>query len=408
MRLMIVGLNYAPELIGVAVYTTGLARYMAARGHEVEVLAGQPYYPAWKPFPGQRGGWQWTDDGGVRVLRSPHYIPANPNGARRLLHHASFATAVTMPAIMRGLRWRPDVVLSIAPSLLAAPVALAAARMARAKTWLHIQDFEIEAAFATGLLPDGGAVARCARAVDHAIMKQFDRVSSISPEMCAALITGGIAADRVIEFRNWTDVERVRPTAAVSPYRAEWGIGTPHVALYSGNIANKQGIGIVLETARLLRHRRDLTFVICGQGPNRAQLESNAAGLSNIRFHDLQPVDRLSELFGLATIHLLPQLAGAADLVLPSKLINMLASGRPVVATAAPGTGLAREVDECGLVVRPGDACAFAGSIVRLMDDPALATSLGHNALVRAQSRWSEAAVLGRVERDLCALSSRY
>jgi colanic acid biosynthesis glycosyl transferase WcaI len=122
------------------------------------------------------------------------------------------------------------------------------------------------------------------------------------------------------------------------------------VAIYSGNIANKQGIEIVVEAARLLRHRKDLMFVVCGNGPNRARLIESSADLDNIQFHDLQPRERLSDLLGMASVHLLPQIAGAADLVLPSKLTNMLASGRAIAATAEPGTGLAAEVDGCGLI----------------------------------------------------------
>jgi colanic acid biosynthesis glycosyl transferase WcaI len=88
------------------------------------------------------------------------------------------------------------------------------------------------------------------------------------------------------------------------------------VAIYSGNIANKQGIEIVVEAARLLRHRKDLMFVVCGNGPNRARLIESSADLDNIQFHDLQP-RAPADLLGMASVHLLPQIAGAADLVPP-------------------------------------------------------------------------------------------
>ncbi|HET8612497.1 MAG TPA: glycosyltransferase, partial [Sphingomonas sp.] len=115
--------------------------------------------------------------------------------------------------------------------------------------------------------------------------------------------------------------------------------------------------------------------------------------------------ERLGELLGLADVHLLPQIVGAADLVLPSKLTNMLASGRPVVATAAPGTGLADEVEGCGIVTPPGDAAAFAAAIERLIDDPGERARLGRAARTRAEERWSRAGVLGRFTADLDRLS---
>lgn len=396
MRLLIVGLNYAPEKVGIAVYSAGMAEALAAAGHEVRVIAGQPYYPAWKIMDGHNA-WALatTHENGVRVMRVPHYIPGKPSGLKRLMHHASFAASALLPALWSGLAWRPDVVLTVAPSLIAAPAARAAAFLAGARSWLHIQDFELEAAFATGLLQGGGFGARLGRWFERTVLTSFERVSAISPEMCRKLVEKGVPRERVSEFRNWADIETIRPMREPSPYRARWGIGTRHVALYSGNIANKQGIEIVIGAARRLRDRSDLTFVICGEGPNRERLEALAGDLGNVQFHNLQPKERLNELMGLATIHLLPQLAGAADLVLPSKLTNMLASGRPVVATAAAGTGLAREVEGCGALADPGDEAAFAAAIKELMDDEAAWEAAAGAARARAEERWAKGAVLG-------------
>lgn len=408
MRLLIVGLNYAPEKVGIAVYTTGMAETLAADGHEVRVIAGQPYYPAWRIAKGH-SPWAFTlrEERGVRVTRVPHYIPAVPSGGKRLLHHASFAATALLPAIWNGIVWRPEVVLAVAPSLIGAPVARLAAWLAGAHSWLHIHDFEVEAAFATGLLESGGRHAALARWFEGTVLKSFERVSSISPEMCRRLVNKGVPAERVSELRNWAELGAVRPMTRASTYREEWNIETEHVALYSGNVGNKQGAEIVLEAARLLQHRRDFSFVICGEGPNRDRLQANARGLSNVQFRDLQPKERLNELMGLATVHLLPQLASAADLVLPSKLTNMLASGRPVVATAAAGTGLAREVEGCGLVVPPEDAVAFAGAIERLMDDEPLWARSAAVARARAEERWAKATILGSLSRDLDRLTAR-
>lgn len=395
MRILILGINYPPEEIGIAVYTGGLAESLAAAGHEVSVVTAKPSYPAWRVFPGYRGpGWRRSRENGVSILRCPLYVPSNPTGGRRILQQFSFALGALVPMLWRALTQRPALVLAVAPSLVASPVAWIASRLAGARCWLHIHDFEVEAAFATGLIEEGGLVARVARRFERAAIALFDSVSSISPEMCRKLSAMGVRDP--YELRNWSDIEAVRPLEGPSSYRREWNVTTEHVALYAGNIANKQGIEIVAEAARRLGHRKDLTFVVCGEGPNRRNLEALAAGLDNIRFHDLQPAERLGELVGLATIHLLPQKAGAADLVLPSKLTNMLASGRPVVATAAAGTGLAREVEGCGLVTPPEQAAPFADAIERLVDDPDLHARLGRAARRRAETDWDRRPIVSR------------
>ena len=125
---------------------------------------------------------------------------------------------------------------------------------------------------------------------------------------------------------------------------------------------------------------------------------------SNVRFLDLQPLERLSELLGLADIHLLPQRADAADLVMPSKLTGMLASGRPVVATASPHTELGRVVSQgagCGLIVPPEDAAAMANAVMALADDPVLRAQMGASGRAYAERELDRDEVLGRFERQL-------
>lgn len=399
MKVLVIGINYAPERVGVAVYTAGLAEALAASGHEVQVIAGRPYYPGWKIMP-EHDAWTFDrrQENGVDVTRVPHYIPRKPTALRRILHHFSFGATSLFPALWRALIWRPELVLTIAPALVAAPVGRLAGLLSGAHSWLHLQDFEVEAAVATGLMRSGRA-ARLARWFEERVLNSFHTVSSISPHMCRRLVEKGLDAGQVVEFRNWADIDAVVPMPQPSSYREEWGITTPHVALYSGNIANKQGLDTVVEVARRLQSRTDLTFVICGEGPNANDLARRSAGLDNVHFHELQPRERLGDLLNLATIHILPQIAEAADLVLPSKLTNMLASGRPVVAMANPGTGLAREVDGAGLLVPPGDADELATAIERLMDDPALHTTLSQSARRRAEDRWSSKAILGNIER---------
>ena len=136
-------------------------------------------------------------------------------------------------------------------------------------------------------------------------------------------------------------------------------------------------------------------------------LQSLAAGLTNVQFLGLQADKQFAELLQTADVHLIPQKAEAADLVLPSKLGGILATGRPVVVMANPGTGLAAEVAGAGLVIPPGDAPALAAAVRTLANNSELRDSLGKGGRAIALSRWDKTAILGRLESTLAAFTER-
>jgi colanic acid biosynthesis glycosyl transferase WcaI len=123
--------------------------------------------------------------------------------------------------------------------------------------------------------------------------------------------------------------------------------------------------------------------------------------LTNVQWRSLQPLDKLNELLNLADIHLLPQRADAADLVMPSKLTGMLASGKPIVATALPETQVAEVLKQCGLVVPPGEVDALAEAILLLAGDVALRNSYGDKARTFAENHLGLELILSQFERKL-------
>jgi colanic acid biosynthesis glycosyl transferase WcaI len=408
MKILVHGLNFSPELIGIGKYTGEMAAWFGQRGHDVRVVTGPPYYPDWKVFDGYRNRWsRSTLPGGVRVYRCPIWVPERQGGLRRVVHLLSFAASSTPVALWQALSWRPDVVVGIEPALFAAPGSLLAAWLSSARAWLHVQDFEIDAAFETDLLR-GDRLRRVATAAERLLIRRFDRVSSISAAMCDRLGSKGVAEERIRLLPNWIDAGAIYPLSSPSPMRRELGIpDASTVALYAGNMAEKQGIGILADVARRLAARPDIVFVFAGNGAARARLETASAGLANVRFLPLQPAERLNDLLNLADIHLLPQRRGVADLVLPSKVTNMMASGRPVVAGAAPDTQLGRIVARCGLVVAPEDDEAMAGAVATLADDAPMRKALGAAGRDIAVSEWSRDAVLGRFETWLAEMAPK-
>jgi colanic acid biosynthesis glycosyl transferase WcaI len=403
MRILVVGINYAPDLIGVAKYNTELCEALVSFGHEVRVVTAPPYYPKWS-IPQAYKGWRYRFEtiNGVSITRSPIYVPGKPTGAKRLIHHASFALASLWPVVSASLRWRPDIVFSVAPSLMSASFSAWIARRIGAVSWLHLQDFEVDAAFDLGLLSNR-RLRNPMVAVERTILRSFDCVSSISPAMLDRLVAKGVDKEKIREVRNWTDTTQIAPGSSNTLFRKELGLADSHfVGLYSGTMSNKQGLELIIEAARHLdQSDTNIRFVLCGEGPHKAMLQNLAAGLTNIQFLGLQAGGRFAELLKTADFHLIPQKAEAADLVLPSKLGGIFSAGKPVIVMAKTGTGLAAEVAGAGLIIPPGDAAALTAAVGTLANNPELCRCLGDGARANALSRWDKTSILSALERTL-------
>ena len=411
MRILIYGLNYSPELTGIGKYTGEMAVWLAERGHKVRVVTAPPYYPVWRIRDDYRGAWYHTEHapGQPVVYRTPLYVPERPTGVKRIVHLVSFMVG-SLPVILREMFRQPQIVFTVEPTFFCVPITLFVAKCAGAACWLHVQDFEVDAAFELGLLPAQGPVHDAALRIEKFFTHAFDRVSGISFRMVERALAKGIPPSRVVHFPNWVDIDTIYPLppAKNRPNRirrelasAVPGIENKVILLYSGNMGAKQGLELLAPLAESFSADPRVHFIFCGDGSFRLQLEALVAHRKNVTLLPLQPLDRLNDLMNAADVHLLPQRASAADLVMPSRLGAMFSSGRPVIATAHPGTQVAMVVEGRGLAVPAGDAGALYAAVLCLVEDRELRLSLGRAAREYAVQHMGKQRVLEQFESDL-------
>ncbi len=403
MRILLHGINYSPELTGIGKYSGEMAEWFASRGHEMRVVTAPPYYPAWRVRADYRAWTYRTEPGTVRVYRCPIYVPRRPSGSTRLLHLASFMVS-SLPLMLGQAQWRPDVVLTIEPTVLSALAGLWTARLADAVPWLHVQDFEVDAAFGLGLLPAEGRMHALAEALERYAMRGFDRISTVSEKMMQRLPEKGIPVERTVMFPNWVDTDTIAPLEGPSRLRQQLRLGPERVVLmYAGNMGMKQGLELLPSLAREFANDPRVHFIFCGDGAFHPQLAAMVREAPNVTMLPLQPFHKLNDLLNTADIHLLPQRPDAADLVMPSKLTGMMASGRPVIATAAPGTQVALALGCCGVAVAPLDEAALYASVRTLAYDTEMRRALGVAARAHAVEHLGRERVLERFEAELFA-----
>jgi colanic acid biosynthesis glycosyl transferase WcaI len=406
-KILILGLNFAPELIGVGKYTSEFASWLTERGHTVRVVSAPPYYPDWQVGRGY-AAWRYrreTVEDAV-VLRCPLWVPRAPTPAKRVLHLLSFALSSFLPTLWQAATWRPDVVWTVEPTSFGAPTALLAARIGGATACLHVQDLELEAAGALHMMARS-PLYRMARSAYGWLLRRFDLVSTISERMRRQLAAHGVAPERLCLFPNWVDTGAILPLEGTSRLRRRLGFGARHlVVLYAGNMGEKQGLESLALVAERLVHRPEIQFVLCGAGAVRPRLERLLARRPNVTLLPLQPRERLNDLLNLADIHLLPQRAQAGSFALPSKLGGILASGRPVVAQADGGE-LARAARVAGLVVEPDDPDSMVEAILDLCADAERRRRLGAAGRRFAETHLDRERIIARYVARLPAPAAR-
>ena len=341
MKILVVGLNYAPEITSTGKYTGEMAEWFSKQGHHVKVVTTPPYYPQWsvqKPY--KAYAYIKEELNGVSVYRCPLYVPSKVGTLTRIVHLLSFALS-SFPVLLRMVFWRPDVVINPVPSLFSSPGSALVAKICGATSVLHVQDFEVEAMLGLGMAK-GGIISKLARIFERWVLSLFSKVSTISNSMKEKAIEKGIPRGDVIFFPNWSDIAHFQKEKDPESVRLRFGVpGGKKLVLYSGNIGDKQGLEQVIDAVEALKDEAYF-FVIVGEGAGKENLLNLAEekNLKNINFCPLQPFELLPSVLFAADCHLVVQKKGVADAVLPSKLTNILAVGGNAVITAEEETEL--------------------------------------------------------------------
>ena len=399
MKILIYSINHSPEFVGIGKYNGEMVEWLIENGHEVRVVTTPPYYPNWQIWPNYSKLFYKVESkyyGKCKIFRCPIYVPKNPGSAARVLYLLSFFIS-SLPVMFAHILWRPNILFLTEPPLICSPIALLVGWLSKSKNILHVHDFEIDAAFNLGLLR-GKFFKKILGAFEKLIMSCFTVVSTISLKMQNILIDKGIPAEKTFIMRNWVNLELINPNKVMPFSKIElkriYEIPNNHlIAFYSGNMGYKQGFEILADVAKAAVNDK-IFFIFSGDGPAKQEFESKCAGLPNVKFLSLQQEESFVQLLWLADVHLLPQKSGVADLVLPSKLTGMLASGRPIIASAEVDSEVASIVKLCGLVVPPGNASKFYDALTFLASSKEKRLEFGKMARIYAERELGRAAIL--------------
>lgn len=405
MNIIIYGINFSPELVGIGKYTGEMAEWLA-QNHKLTIITAPKYYPEWKLDPSFRHWWYESHKiNGNKIYRCPIWVPKKPTGLRRILHLLSFSVT-SIPILLKSLFSKPDIIIAIAPPFTSTPLIIFSAWIAGCKRILHIQDFEIDAAFTLGLLKNS-YLNRFLLWIEKYLLKKFDMVSTISPLMQNNLIKKIGSGTNTYLFPNWVDTELIRPMTNSKSLRNELDLPhNSHICLYSGNIGYKQSLDIVLLAAEQIQNEgKNLLFLIVGEGAAKESLMEivRYKQLNNVMFRSIQPFDIFLKLLATTDIHLVIQNSSIADYVMPSKLAAILSIGGYSIITADDDTQLGQLVQEyhIGKLVKPDSAPDFYEALVTSLEDNAQHDYIRNNARDYAVKHLSKTKILKDFENRI-------
>lgn len=383
LKVLIICYIYPPEVAPAGIMVRELAEDFSRDGHEVTVQTGWPNHPRGELFSGYKVRCRHIEsEGRHRVMRVAHAIYPKSSALLRLWTYLTFAVSSFLNGLTLG---RQDVVVCLSTPMFGVWTAWLMAKLWRARFVNVIFDLYPEAIRNAGLIGDSLPYRIC-RWIDTRNTRWSDQITTLGEGMRQAILArGGIPEDKVRVVPFWLDTQRIRPLDRNNDWRREQGIPEEtFIALFAGTIGYASGAQILAETARELRHRKEILLLIVGEGVVKDELRelSRTNGLDNIRFLPFQPEDRLAEVQSTADVGLLTLRPKSGTSSVPSKVLGYMAAGRPVIASAQEDTDTAKLIREadCGLVTPVGDGKAIAEAIAQLADAPSQATKFGQNA----------------------------
>ena len=403
-KLTIIGINYYPEDTAIGLYTSQLAEYFNDENIEVSILTGFPYYPSWEINEIYKNkSWFYQENiNGIQVFRYKQYVPKTPTFFKRIIHllDFTFGTFINLFKIKEA-----DVVLCIVPFTSTIFLGKILSKLKKAKLWVHIQDFEFDAASDSDLTEKKSKTSVFFKTlfwIEEKLLKSADIRSTISLSMLRKLESKSFDKRSVL-LPNWVDVDNINPEQAKTHRYLN---SKAFKILYSGNIGEKQDWNFFLEFAKSVRLNLNIEIIIIGDGSKRAWLEKKIIDFNNVVLHSPVAYNELSDLLCSADLHILFQKADVIDTVMPSKILAMMASQKPSLITGNLTSEVATIIknSNSGAYFSGTDLSKVTDFVETLEKDINLGKEYGMNARKYVSEHFSKDKILKQFKTSLDSL----
>ena len=264
------------------------------------------------------------------------------------------------------------------------------------------QDLFPDSLVIAGQAAETSKVVKIGRKMERFAYKNADAIITITEDMAENIRTKVTDKEKVYVVRNWIDTEKTVPVKRdKNALFDEFGLDRDKFyVVYAGNIGMVQGIETIVESAERLQDEDHIKFIIFGNGSEEANIKRMVLdkGLKNLQIFPLQPLERVSEVYSLGDVSIIPCKPGTGNAGMPSKTWTIMATGTAIIGSFDMGGELDKTLRkaECGYCVEAGNAEKLTEAITNLYGRPDEARRLGLNARKYAEAHVSKEKAVGQ------------
>jgi putative colanic acid biosynthesis glycosyltransferase WcaI len=398
MRILLPIIQFPPDVNPTGVLMAQLCEGLIACGHEVSVITTFAHYENFRIWEEYRGKLVKRDrERGMEIVRLFTYAPGKKSMVNRLLSYVTFNVLATIAGVFSRSRW--DVILCPNGSFFSGITAWLIGKAKGIPFIYNVQDLYPDVPIRAGQLRNRHAIAAL-KAIEGFMYRKADHITVIAPSFGDNLVSKGVPRGKISVIPNFVDTEFIRPFPKANSFAQQHGLSDKFVVTHAGNLGYVYDLDTMLDAASLLSSQKDILFLIVGNGVAKPALEKKAheLKLDNVQFIPFQPRESLPWLRAASDVQVSLYKNGAANDSFPSKIYEIMASGRPLLASSDGDSGIASLVKTaaCGLCVKPGETERLAEAILDLYHNPALRETMGRRGRRYAEENHSKQVVIDR------------
>ena len=402
LRVLIITNHYPPDVNPSGKLMHQLAEGLRNLGHTVDILTSFPHYQSFRIEAAYRGRLFATEKvPGGQVTRLWAFASGKKQRmTHRLANYLSFNALATISGIFSSRVY--DVVFANSGSFFTGITSWVMRVLRRTPFIYNVQDIYPDVPVRAGQLRSGPAM-RALEHIERFMYARAQHISVISSQQATVLQRKGVPATKISVIPNFVDTDFIRPLQKDNALSRQLGLHDKFVAAHAGNLGFVYDFETILQAAKTLSNESRILFLIVGEGVRREELELRIAEmkLTNVRTLPFQPESDLPLLRSAVDVHLSLYLRGAVETSMPSKIYEIMASGRPAIVAAERSSDLCKLVDAtgCGICIEPENATQLVSAIRRMHSDTNYAALLGQRGRDAAVRKFSkEAAVAAYAE----------